>query len=159
MKLTTSCWTADKWSSLDFGLAGVAGQIQGVEVRSGTPAYMAPEQLAGKEVTTRSDIYALGLVLYEIFTGKRAFTDAAASTRKSGKADNLLSRPSSVVKDIDPAVERAIMRCLETDPTARPANMLSVAAALPGGDPLAAALAAEKPLPQNWSPHRAKPLA
>lgn len=133
----------------DFGLAGVAGQIQGVEVRSGTPAYMAPEQLAGKEVTTRSDIYALGLVLYEIFTGKRAFTDAAASSRKSGKADNLLSRPSSVVKDIDPAVERAIMRCLETDPAARPANVLSIAAALPGGDPLAAALAAgETPSPE-----------
>src|ERR1044071_8998003 len=92
----------------DFGLAGVAGQIQGVEVRSGTPAYMAPEQLAGKEVTTRSDIYALGLVLYEIFTGKRAFNEAAVTSRKSGKAEELLSRPSSVVKDIDPAVERAI---------------------------------------------------
>ena len=133
----------------DFGLAGVAGQIQGVEVRSGTPAYMAPEQLAGKEVTTRSDIYALGLVLYEIFTGKRAFTDAATSSRKSGKADGLLSRPSLVVKDIDPAVERAIMRCLESEPIARPANVLSVAAALPGGDPLAAALAAgETPSPE-----------
>src|SRR4030088_2225814 len=59
----------------DFGLAGVAGQIQGAEVRSGTPAYMAPEQLAGKEVSARSDIYALGLVLYEVFTGKRAFSE------------------------------------------------------------------------------------
>jgi serine/threonine-protein kinase len=133
----------------DFGLAGVAGQIQGVEVRSGTPAYMAPEQLAGREVTARSDIYALGLVLYEIFTGKRAFTDAVTSSRKSGKADSLLSRPSSVVKDIDPAIERAIMRCLETEPAARPPNVLSVAAALPGGDPLAAALAAgETPSPE-----------
>src|ERR1700726_4348299 len=58
----------------DFGLAGVADQIQGNEVRSGTPAYMAPEQLAGKEVSTRSDIYSLGLVLYEVFTGKRALS-------------------------------------------------------------------------------------
>ncbi len=58
----------------DFGLAGVADQIHGAEVRSGTPAYMAPEQLAGKEVSTRSDIYSLGLVLYEVFTGKRAFS-------------------------------------------------------------------------------------
>jgi serine/threonine protein kinase len=133
----------------DFGLAGVAGQIQGVEVRSGTPAYMAPEQLAGKEVSARSDIYALGLVLYEIFTGRRAYKDAPTETHKSSKADIFLSRPSSVVKDIDPAVERAIMRCLETDPASRPANVLSVAAALPGGDPLAAALAAgETPSPE-----------
>jgi serine/threonine-protein kinase len=133
----------------DFGLAGVAGQIQGVEIRSGTPAYMAPEQLAGKEVSARSDIYALGLVLYEIFTGKRAFADAPTDTHKSGKVDRFLSRPSSVVKDIDPVVERAILRCLETDPASRPVNVLSVAAALPGGDPLAAALAAgETPSPE-----------
>jgi serine/threonine protein kinase len=126
----------------DFGLAGVAGQIQGAEVRSGTPAYMAPEQLAGKEVSARSDIYALGLVLYEIFTGKRAFAEASSISRS--KQDRELSRPSSVVKDLDPAVERAILRCLEEEPVARPASVLSVAAALPGGDPLAAALAAGK---------------
>src|SRR5208337_3906700 len=47
----------------DFGLAGLADQIAGSDVRSGTPAYMAPEQLEGKEVNVRSDIYALGLVL------------------------------------------------------------------------------------------------
>ena len=62
----------------DFGLAGVADEIRGTEVRSGTPAYMAPEQLAGKEVSMRSDIYALGLVLYEVFTGKRAFAEKTA---------------------------------------------------------------------------------
>ena len=55
----------------DFGLAGLAHEIE--DVRSGTPAYMAPEQLAGEEVTVKSDIYSLGLVLYEVFTGKAAF--------------------------------------------------------------------------------------
>ncbi len=132
----------------DFGLAGVADDIRGAEVRSGTPAYMAPEQLSGKEVTLRSDIYALGLVLYEVFTGKRAFAEQVAGALH-GQDDRTPSRPSSVVKDLDPIIEKVILRCLETDPAARPATALAVAAALPGGDPLAAALAAgETPSPQ-----------
>ena len=133
----------------DFGLAGLTDQIHGADVRSGTPAYMAPEQLAGKEVTVQSDIYALGLVLYEVFTGKRAFTtETLAEVVRTG-TQTTPSRPSSVVKDLDPAVERVILRCLEPEPRSRPVSALSVAAALPGGDPLAAALAAgETPSPQ-----------
>lgn len=132
----------------DFGLAGVADEIRGPEVRSGTPAYMAPEQLEGKEVTTRSDIYALGLVLYEIFTGKRAFAEKAPLGLHT-HTDHTPSRPTSVVKDLDPIIEKVILRCLEADPGSRPATALAVAAALPGGDPLAAALAAgETPSPQ-----------
>src|SRR5215472_14393736 len=128
----------------DFGLAGVADDIRGPEVRSGTPAYMAPEQLAGKEVSTRSDIYGLGLVLYEIFTGKRAFAEKIAAHDQ-----RTVSRPSSVVKDLDPVIEKVILRCLETEAAARPSTALAVAAALPGGDPLAAALAAgETPSPE-----------
>ena len=78
----------------DFGLAGVADQIQGAEVRSGTPAYMAPEQLAGKEVSTRSDIYSLGLVLYEVFTGKRAFSEKPAEKMTDARRQN--SEPAFV---------------------------------------------------------------
>src|ERR1700722_14083933 len=133
----------------DFGLAAFADQAQGAEVRSGTPAYMSPEQLSGKGVSEKSDIYALGLVLYELFTGKRAFSaDNLADLVRSRTAGDI-SRPSSFVKDLDPLVERVILRCLEPEPANRPANALSVAAALPGGDPLAAALAAgETPSPQ-----------
>jgi serine/threonine-protein kinase len=133
---------------MDFGLAGVADDIRGSEVRSGTPAYMSPEQLAGTEVTMLSDIYALGLVLYEVFTGKRAFAEKLAAAIH-GHDDRTPSRPSSVVKDLDPIIEKVILRCLETDPALRPPNALAVAAGLPGGDPLAAALAAgETPSPQ-----------
>jgi len=132
----------------DFGLAGVADDIRGAEIRSGTPAYMAPEQIEGREVTMLSDIYALGLVLYEIFTGKRAFAEVKAGTLR-GHGDHTPSRPSSVVKDLDPIVEKVILRCLEVEPASRPANALAVSAAMPGGDPLAAALAAgETPSPQ-----------
>jgi Protein kinase domain len=134
---------------MDFGLAGIADQIRGFDVRSGTPAYMAPEQLSGKEVTERSDIYSLGLVFYETFTGKRAFDATALADLVRQRNEQPLNTPSTWVKDLDPAVERVIMRCLETDPSARPATALAVAAALPGGDPLAAALAAgETPSPQ-----------
>jgi serine/threonine-protein kinase len=133
----------------DFGLAGFADQIQGLEVRSGTPAYMSPEQLAGKEVTARSDIFSLGVVFYEIFTGKRAFEGETLADLVRTRSEKPPSKPSSLVKDLDPAVERVILRCLEPDPSNRPATALTVAAALPGGDPLAAALAAgETPSPQ-----------
>jgi serine/threonine protein kinase len=131
----------------DFGLAGLAAEI--TDIHSGTPAYMAPEQLSGKEVTQKSDIYSLGLVLYELFTGKRAFDGRTLEDITRVRRDGTISRPSTLVKDIDPAVERAIFRCLEDDPNARPSSALEVSAALPGGDPLAAALAAgETPSPQ-----------
>ena len=133
----------------DFGLAGIAATIQGAEVRAGTPAYMAPEQLAGSEVTVKSDIYALGLVLYEILTGKRAF-EAATLPELIRKRNQLeITKPSTLVRALDPILEQLILRCLNRDPANRPSTALQVAAALPGGDPLAAALAAgETPSPE-----------
>ena len=133
----------------DFGLAGIAASIQGAEVRAGTPAYMAPEQLAGKEVTVKSDLYSLGLVLYEVLTGKRAFEATTLPELMRLREESAPTSPSSLVRDLDPLLERVILRCLEKDPALRPASALQVAAALPGGDPLAAALAAgETPSPQ-----------
>ena len=127
----------------DFGLAGATGE----SLRAGTPAYMAPEQLSGAEVTVRSDIYALGLVLYEIFTGRRALegNSLAEIIRRREQGDIL---PPSAVTNVSPEIDRAIMRCLAVDPRARPSSAFGVSAALPGGDPLAAALAAgETPSP------------
>jgi serine/threonine-protein kinase len=123
----------------DFGLAAAAEEVG--SFHAGTPAYMAPEQLAGQEASPKSDLYALGLVLYELFTGRKAY----AGTER----DTPPSKPSSHVSGLDPAVERAILRCLATDPADRPASAYEVLAGLPGGDPLAAALAAgETPSPR-----------
>jgi tRNA A-37 threonylcarbamoyl transferase component Bud32 len=129
----------------DFGLAGVAGEA----VRAGTPAYMAPEQLSGGEVTPRSDIYALGLVLYEVFTGQRALEGETLAELIRKREQSGILPPSAIVRDIDPEVDAAIMRCLRPDPAHRPASAIAVSAGLPGGDPLAAALAAgETPSPE-----------
>jgi hypothetical protein len=116
---------------MDFGLAALHDQVRGEEIRVGTPAYMAPEQFSGAEVSVRSDIYSLGLVLYELFTGQPAFAPSAA-----GRASSPRSAPSHLVPDISPATERAILRCLEPNPTDRPASVLELTAALPGGDAL-----------------------
>jgi serine/threonine-protein kinase len=133
----------------DFGLASLARGIEGAEVRAGTPAYMAPEQLAGEEVSLKSDIYALGLVLYELFTGKQAFEAGTPEEIARLQLESTPTSPSSHVSGLDPAVERVILRCLESDPQERPTSVMAVAAALPGGDPLAAALAAgETPSPE-----------
>jgi len=96
-----------------------------------------------------TQIYSAGLVLYELFTGKRAFDASSLDElhRKQRETDPI--PPSIVVKNFDPAVERAILRCLHRDPSQRPRSALSVAAALPGGDPLSVALAAgETPSPE-----------
>jgi serine/threonine-protein kinase len=133
----------------DFGLAGIAAEIGGLDARAGTPAYMSPEQFAGGELTPKSDLYSLGLVLYEIFTGKRPFDASTGEEMARLRDKSAPTSPSQFVKDLDPLVERVILRCLEKDPAKRPASALQVAAALPGGDPLAAALAAgETPSPE-----------
>ncbi len=132
----------------DFGLAVAATEVQEGEI-SGTPAYMAPEQLAGKGASVRSDVYALGLVLYELSTGRKAFDGASFDELRRKHVEDPPTAPSTVAPGFDPAVERVILRCLEKDPAARPASVAQVAAALPGGDPLAAALAAgETPSPE-----------
>lgn len=124
----------------DFGLAAVAGTVESRDIRSGTPGYMAPEQWAGTEVTERSDIYSLGLVLYELFTGRFPFT-AAGPEGSPLPQDASPPRPSKLVEGLAPGVERVILQCLEKDPQKRPPSALAVRAALPGGDPLAAAVA------------------
>jgi hypothetical protein len=126
----------------DFGLASIAGAWNEADSMSGTPAYMSPEQLGGFPASVRSDIYALGLVLYEMVTGRKAFEASSLLEWIQKHQDEEPPHPSAVAADIDPALEATILRCLDKDPAKRPTSALAVAASLPGGDPLAAALAA-----------------
>jgi serine/threonine-protein kinase len=132
----------------DFGLADFAERIAPHEI-AGTPGYMAPEQLTGAPASTRTDLYSLGLVLFEMFTGAPAFVPGSPEDRRRASRDSSPPTPAATQPAIDPAVDRVIVRCLDPDPAKRPPSARAVAAALPGGDPLAAALAAgETPSPE-----------
>jgi hypothetical protein len=132
----------------DFGLAGLTHTLA-ADVRSGTPSYMSPEQLHGREVTVRSDIYAFGVLLYELFTGRRAFEGRTLADLAHEHRDERPIDPSVIVPDLDPAVERTILACLEKEPRRRPASAGAVLAMLSGQDPLAAAIAAgDTPSPE-----------
>ena len=134
---------------MDFGLAVAAGEVGTESEIGGTPAYMAPEQFAGRGASVRSDLYSLGLVLYELYTGKRAFDAASVADYRHKHAEDPPTNPSALVPGMEPAVERAILRCIEKDPAQRPSSAAQVAAAMPGGDLLQAAVAAgETPSPE-----------
>jgi serine/threonine-protein kinase len=133
----------------DFGLAVLSGQAREDAV-AGTPAYMAPEQLRGEDLTPATDVYSLGLVLHEVFTGRRVWDAGTLSELLKLRSEPHPAAPSRHVPDLDPVVDRVIQRCLETDPAARPATAHAVLAALPGGgDPLQAAVElGETPSPE-----------
>jgi serine/threonine-protein kinase len=88
-------------------------------------------------------------VLYELFTGKRAFEASSKTELQQMQQSATPPSLSSQIGGVDDAIERTVLRCLDFDPRKRPESALAVSAALPGGDPLAAALAAgETPSPE-----------
>jgi TolB-like protein/Flp pilus assembly protein TadD len=120
---------------MDFGLARAPGLAPAAEALSQSPTvsqpltaegtlvgtfqYMAPEQLEGREADARSDLWALGCVLYEMATGQRAF---AGTSQASLIASIMTGQPrvmSALLPTTPPALERTVRRCLEKDPDAR----------------------------------------
>ena len=105
---------------MDFGIArSMEGGTRLTGAMIGTPAYMAPEQVSGKPVDYRTDVYALGLVLYEMFTGSEAFradTPVAVAFKQMQEAP---TPPHAIDPNIPVYVERAILKCLEKDPAKR----------------------------------------
>ncbi|MBS1839585.1 MAG: protein kinase [Acidobacteria bacterium] len=133
----------------DFGLAVETQQSSSGGEIAGTPAYMAPELFDGKPAAIQSDLYGLGLVLYEMHTGVRPWDAGSFEEWRRRHTESLPPTPSSRGSDLDPATERLILRCLEKNPASRPSSALQAVAALPGSNPLAAAIAAgETPSPE-----------
>lgn len=117
----------------DFGIARAAtdtGATTGGMI--GSPQYASPEQVLGEEIGPRSDLYSLGVVLYEALTGLRAF-DGPSPAAVALERLRIKPRP---IRAIDPAVprslERIVMRLLERDPGLRPVSAADVASELEG---------------------------
>jgi hypothetical protein len=114
----------------DFGIA-VLGQ-GGLAATSpfaaaGSPLYMAPEQLRRDEVTPRSDLFALGLVLYQLITGRHPFAASSMAAVTRRVLEDTPELPSRYRPDLPPGLEAVVMRLLEKESAARPASGLEVA--------------------------------
>ena len=112
---------------------------------SGTPAYMAPEQVEGGPVTPATDVYALGVVLYEMVTGALPFVGENPLKVATKRLHEPPPSPRVHVPDVDPLWEATILRCLARRPEDRFASADDVVSALEGGHVEPAAAAAPKP--------------
>lgn len=102
---------------MDFGLAKADGyRLTAANVVMGTPCYMSPEQVRGQEVDARSDLYAMGLVLHELLTGKTVFLDGDVMQRQLTEVPPL---PSTLVEGIPPLLDQIIMKCVAKKPEER----------------------------------------
>ena len=132
----------------DFGVAALTFEDANPRVIAGTPRYMAPEQFTGVLPSVQSDIYALGLVMAEVFTGQPVIHGSSIGeiTAEQRNAEELSVR--SLVPGLDPRIDDVIRACLRQETRERPRSAGEILQALPPRDPLAAAVAAgETPSP------------
>ncbi|MEE8523819.1 MAG: tetratricopeptide repeat protein [Thermoanaerobaculia bacterium] len=126
----------------DFGLAKSAGEDSGPQVTAdhlmvGTPAYMAPEQVEGGSISPATDVYAFGVVLFEMLTTETPFDAETGIGTAVMRLKEAPPSPRVYVPDIDERWERVILRCLERDPSRRFANAGEAVTALASEAPVA----------------------
>ena len=134
----------------DFGLAhssaapeGLATALPGTVEVVGTPEYMAPEQLEGGEITAATDIYALGIVLYEMLTARLPFDGDSGFAVALKRLTKPAPSPRVFVPDLDGRWEQSVLRCLERNPTARFSGVTEVVQSLSGDSVVSAQPAAQ----------------
>ncbi|HEV2582879.1 MAG TPA: protein kinase, partial [Ktedonobacteraceae bacterium] len=132
----------------DFGIARIIGISSGTASGGwlGTPIYIAPEQALGQPGTERSDIYSLGVILYEICTGVQPFRGENISSLMMQHIHTAPTAPSLINPNIPPALSMVILRCLNKDPMNRFSSAAALAAAL--GEALNVQLPAD--ISQHW---------
>jgi len=104
------------WSSIE---ANDAANLTATGELVGSPAYMAPEQVRGEETTPATDVYALGVVLFEMVTGELPFVGKSAFYTALKRLQEPAPSPRLHLSDLDPAWEKTILRCLEREPEKR----------------------------------------
>jgi len=116
---------------LDFGIAKVVQEersIDALETQAGTvfgtPRYMSPEQAQGKSLDVRSDLYSLGVILFQMLTGRVPFDDDEAVVVMARHIKEQVPKPSEIAPDayISPVLENIVMRAMAKDPEDRPRN-------------------------------------
>jgi serine/threonine protein kinase len=119
----------------DFGIARAAEQTRLTQVGSvvGTAAYLSPEQSRGEEATPISDVYSLGVVVYQLLTARLPYEGNSLAELAIRRENERPLPPTSYVKDIPEALSQAVLRCLENEPEARYVDALALAAALRSG--------------------------
>jgi predicted Zn-dependent peptidase len=135
---------------MDFGISrSYAAGVTATGGIIGTPAYMAPEQAEGKSTDQRTDVYAFGLILYEMFTGQAAFSGETPVSVALKQVRERPPAPSKFAPGLPKNIEAAILECLEKDPANRFQSIEEVERALEGARAETAAPRAWK-LPRRW---------
>jgi len=149
--------TQDRIKLIDFGIAGDSAARRltyaNFTATLGTADYISPEQVKGKRGDGRSDIYAMGVILYEMLTGKQPFTGATPMEVMNDRMLNYPTPPSVLDPTISPQLQEVIYRALERDPKNRYARALDFAHDLQHLDQVGVE---DRPEIQNWRKRKAQ---
>lgn len=146
-----------KVSVMDFGIARSAQEKEGLTVTGalvGTPQYMSPEQAKGEKLDSRSDLFALGIVFYELLTGDLPYKADTAMASLVKRSTEVARAPIEVVPEVPRALSNVVSKCLERDLTRRYQSAAEILADLENGrgnrSKVGSALATML-APQSWT--------